>query len=71
MCVCELLSCAWLFVTLWTVACQAPLSMDFPGRTTGVDCDTFLQGVFPTRGLNPGLPHHGQIYSLSHPYILI
>ena len=21
---------AWLFVTLWTVACQAPLSMEFP-----------------------------------------
>ena len=23
------LSCVWLFVTLWTVACQAPLSMEF------------------------------------------
>ena len=23
-------SCVWLFVTLWTVACQAPLSMDSP-----------------------------------------
>ena len=22
-------SCVWLFVTLWTVACQAPLSMGF------------------------------------------
>ena len=23
-------SCVWLFVTLWTVTCQAPLSMDSP-----------------------------------------
>ena len=23
------LSCVWLFVTLWTVACQAPLSLEF------------------------------------------
>ena len=30
-CVCMLshLSCVQLFVTLWTVACQAPLSMGF------------------------------------------
>ena len=25
-----------LLVTPWTVACQAPLSMDFPGKNTGV-----------------------------------
>ena len=30
MCVCaQLLSCVWLFATLWTVACQAPLSTGF------------------------------------------
>ena len=28
-CVCELLSCVQLFLTPWTVACQAPLSMGF------------------------------------------
>ena len=28
-CVCELFSCDPLFVTLWTVACQALLSMGF------------------------------------------
>ena len=27
--VCELLSCVSLFATPWTVACQAPLSMEF------------------------------------------
>ena len=26
---CRLLSCVWLFVTPWTGACQAPLSMEF------------------------------------------
>ena len=71
MCVCESLSCVWLFVTLWTVVCQAPLSMEFSGRNTGVGCDTLLQGNFPTQGLNPGLLHHGQICCPSHPYILI
>ena len=25
-----------LFVTPWTIACQAPLSMDSPGQNTGV-----------------------------------
>ena len=26
------LSCVQLFVTIWTVACQVPLSMGFPGQ---------------------------------------
>ena len=30
---------------------------DSPGKNTGVDCHFFLQGIFPTQGLNPGLPH--------------
>ena len=33
----------------------------------GVICCSFLQGIFPTQGLNPGLPHCRQIlYQLSH-----
>ena len=28
-CVSQSLSCVWLFATLWTVACQAPVSMGF------------------------------------------
>ena len=37
------------------------------GKNTGVDCRVLLQGVFPTQGLNPGLPHCRQIlYHLSH-----
>ena len=36
------LSCIWLFVTLWTVALQAPLSMGFSGKNTGVSCHALL-----------------------------
>ena len=43
------------FATLWTVAYQAPLSWDFPGKNTGVGCHALLQGIFPTQGLNPHL----------------
>ena len=28
-----------------------------PGQNTGVDCLFLLQGIFPTQGSNPGLPH--------------
>ena len=28
-----------------------------PGQNTGVDNLTLLQGILPTQGLNPGLPH--------------
>ena len=41
-----------LFVTLWTVTHQAPLSMDFPIKNTGVACHFLLQGIFPTQGWN-------------------
>ena len=44
-----------LSVTLCTVACQAPLSMSSPGRSTRVDCQALLQGTFLTHGLNPCL----------------
>ena len=50
----ELLSHLQLFMTLWTVAHQAPLSMEFP---TGVGSHFFLQGIFLTQELNPRLPH--------------
>ena len=30
---------------------------DSPGKGVGVDCHTLFQGIFPTQGLNPGLPH--------------
>ena len=40
---------------------------DTPGKNTGVGCHVVLQGVFPTQGLNPGLPRCRQIlYQLSY-----
>ena len=46
-----------LFATPWTVACEVPLSMEFSRPEYGVDSHFLLQGIFPTLGLNPGLPH--------------
>ena len=30
---------------------------DSPGKNTRVGCHALLQGIFPTQGSNPGLPH--------------
>ena len=50
------------------VDCSSPgsLSMDSPGKTTGVGCYALLQGIFPIQGLNPRLLHllHWQAGSL-------
>ena len=38
-----------------------------PGKNTGVGSLSLLQGIFPTQGLNPGLPHCRWIlHQLSH-----
>ena len=38
-----------------------------PGQNTELGSLSFLQGIFPTQGSNPGLPHCRQIlYQLSH-----
>ena len=52
--------CAKLFqscptLCIWAVACQAPLSMAFPGKNTGVGCHILLQGIFLTQGSNAHL----------------
>ena len=40
---------------------------DYPGQKTGLGSLSFLQVIFPTQGLNPGLPHCRQILcQLSH-----
>ena len=49
------------------------LPAELPGKpkNTGVDSPSFLQGIFPTQGLNWGLCHCRQIlYRLSHQKIL-
>ena len=37
-------------MSLWTVACQPPLSMGFPRQEYGNGCHFLLQGIFPTPG---------------------
>ena len=51
-CVCARHSVMPDSATPQTVACKAPLSMDFPDKNTGVGCHLFLQGIFPTQGSN-------------------
>ena len=50
-------SCVWLFVNLWTVACQAPLSMEFSSQQRSDGSHSLLQGIFRSQGLHPALPH--------------
>ena len=61
-----MLSCVRLFLTPQTVARQAPLSMGFPGQEYWSGLHFLLQGIFPTQGWNPHLPHllHWQADSL-------
>ena len=66
-------SAQWLnqvqfFVTPWTVAHQASLSVGIlQARILEWGCHPLLQGIFPTQGSNPGLPHCRWIlYCLSH-----
>ena len=65
------LSHARLYATPWTVACIMLLRLwNFPGKSTGVGCHFLLQGIFPTQGSNPGLPHCRQtLYRLSYLYM--
>ena len=51
------LSCVQLFVTIWTVAHQAPLSVGFSRQEywSGLPAQALLQGIFPSQGLNSHL----------------
>ena len=52
----------WLFVTRGLYS-----SWNSPGQSTGVGNCSLLQGIFPTQGWYPGLPHHRRVlYQLSH-----
>ena len=55
-----------LFVTLLTVAGQAPLSMGLFQARLLEWVHALLQGIFSNQGWNPGLPHYRRIlYRLS------
>ena len=67
--------CVCLVVQLCLTLCDrrdcsppgSSIHRDSPGKSTGVGCHALLQGIFPTQGLNPGLPHCRWIlYHLSH-----
>ena len=47
---------------LWPARLLCP--WNFPGKNTGVGYHLLLQGIFPTQGLNPGLPHCRQVFFL-------
>ena len=65
---CQLLSRVRLFATPWTVVHQAPLSMGFSRQEYwSGNSHSFLQGIFLTQELNPGLLCCRQIlYCLNH-----
>ena len=64
---CQSLNHVWLFVTPWTVAHQAPLSVEFSRQEYWSGLPFPSPGTFPTQESNPDLPHCRQIlYSLSH-----
>ena len=48
-------SCVLFFVTLWTIACQAPLSIGFSRQEYWSRLHSLLQGKFPIQGLSPAL----------------
>ena len=50
------LSRVQLFVTPRTVAHQASLSIDFPGKNTRVGCPFLLQGIFLIETVSPASP---------------
>ena len=59
------------YLSLWNpMDCSLPgffVHGGTPGKNTGVGCHALLQGIFPTQGSKPGLPHCRQIlYQLSH-----
>ena len=43
------------------VLCSRTVKLNTPGQNTGVGSRSLLQGIFPTQGSNPGLPHCRQI----------
>ena len=62
----QLLGLVLLFVTPWTITCQAPLSMEFSRQEYWSGLPFPPPQVFSTQGLNPGLLHllHWQADSL-------
>ena len=59
-------SCPTLSIS-WTAAARLLCPWDSPGKNPGEGCHALLQGIFPTHGSSPGLPHCRRIlYHLGH-----
>ena len=56
LCQCVILCHVRLFVTPWTVAYQAPLSMRFPRQEYWSELSFFSPGDLPDAGVEPGSP---------------
>ena len=67
MCVCCHFSYAWLFVTLWTVACQAPLSMGFSKQEYWSGLPYPPPGDLPDLGMEPATPASPALQADSFP----
>ena len=50
-------SCVWPCKPMDCSLQDSSVHEDSPDKNTGVGCHALLQGIFPARGLNPGLPH--------------
>ena len=62
-------SCVWFFVTLCTIAHQAPLSMEFSRQEYWSRLAFPLPGDFPDLGIKPMSLLHGQVDSLPLRYL--
>ena len=73
----ERLSCSVVFISLrprGLYPARLLCPWNFPGENTRVGSHSLLQGIFPTQGSSPGLPHCRWIlYQLNHkgsPYMI-
>ena len=58
----------YIYVCVYMYICKTSrTAYNSPGQNTGVGSHSLLQGIFPTQGSNPSLPHCRWIlYQLSH-----
>ena len=70
-CMLRHLSCVWFFATLWTIVCQAPLSMGFPRQECWSGLPCLYPGHLPDPGIEPTSPVAPALQTdsllLSHP----
>ena len=64
---CDPMDCSLPGSSVHGILQESQWRINLNGKNTGVGSCLLLQGLFPTQGLNPGLPHCRQIlYHLRH-----